>query len=367
MNLNLTVQDIISMLGVTDCCAEPSLFIKKIASIDLAGPDDIAVVIDRGEESVFGAVSIEKINACKAGVILAKKEFAGNKRFIIVNDELEAFSTLVNFIQKRDNSFDKLEYQHKNYFIDSNVVIPASAIVHPSACIASGVAIGENTQIGPHVVVGRGAQIGSNVTLNAGAKILDRCIVGDGTIVHSGAVIGSDGFGYQVTKKGLRKIPQIGIVRIGKMSEIGANCTIDRASFDETVIGNGVKIDNMVHIAHNVKIGDGCAILAQTGIAGSTRIGHGCQIGGQVAIKDNVIIGNSVKIVSKSGVMQNLEDSSVVAGIPSMPFLQWKRSIVSFGKLPELIKQAGEIKQLLAKKENSIFIKVIRAFKKIFS
>jgi UDP-3-O-[3-hydroxymyristoyl] glucosamine N-acyltransferase len=137
---------------------------------------------------------------------------------------------------------------------------------------------------------------------------------------------------------GLRKVPHVGIVRIGKHVEIGANTTIDRSEFGETVVGDGVKIDNCVHIAHNVKIGPGSAILAHTGVAGSVEIGTGCQIGGQVAIKDHIKIGDGAKIVSKSAVMRDVAPKAVVCGIPSMPFSQWKRVMVVLARLPEYVK-----------------------------
>jgi UDP-3-O-[3-hydroxymyristoyl] glucosamine N-acyltransferase len=171
-----------------------------------------------------------------------------------------------------------------------------------------------------------------------GVIILDRCHIGDNSIIHAGTVIGSDGFGYQVSQTGMKKIPQIGIVDIGKYVEIGANCSIDRAAFDVTQIGNGVKMDNGCHIAHNVIIGDHTAILAQTGIAGGVKIGMGCMIGGQVAIKDHVVIGDGVKVVSKSGVLTDVSNGQTVAGIPAIPFSQWKRTVVILGKLPEYIK-----------------------------
>lgn len=369
MNLNLTIQEIISMLGVADCRIEPSFLVKNITSLEQAGPDDLALVLDRGDQSVFDAVSVEKIKQSGAGILLTQREIVDGKRYLLVNDELAAFTQLVQFIEQRESAKYGAPVQAlaTHPFVSVHACIAQSAHIHPSASIAPGAVIGEKTVIGAHSVIGRDCQIGQAVVLHPGAKILDRCLIGDGTIIHAGAVIGSDGFGYQVTKTGLRKVPQIGIVRVGKAVEIGANCTIDRASFNETVIGNGVKIDNMVHIAHNVKIGDGCAILAQTGIAGSATIGIGTQIGGQVAIKDNVVIGNGVKIVSKSGVMQNIIDGAVVAGLPTMPFTQWKRCMVALNRLPEIVKLAGDVKHLIERQQMSFFMRMRHFFKKLLS
>jgi len=355
MNLNLTLQDILCLLDVVECHIESSFLVKKIASLEQAGPDDIAIILDRGDQSVFDAVSAEKIKQSKAGILLARSALVDGKRYLLVKDEIAAFQKLVDVIAQRSLQNDRQ--------------IASTAQIHQSAIVEQGAVIGQNAVIGAHVLIGRDCQIGAGVILHPGVKVLDRCIVGDGTIIHAGAVIGSDGFGYQVTKMGLRKVPQIGIVRIGKSVEIGANCTIDRASFDQTIIGNGVKIDNLVHIAHNVTIGDGCAILAQTGIAGSVTIGVGTQIGGQVAIKDNVVIGNGVKVVSKSGVMSNLADGLTVAGIPSMQFSQWKRCMVALNKLPEVVRLAGDVKTLLEKQacRRGIFASISHFLKKIFN
>ena len=344
MELNLDVSTLAQLVGAPMPEGLQPRVIKKIASLETAGPEDIAVVIDRGEASVFGAVSTEKIKQSGAGLILASTCVVPEKNFLVVNDVLAAFEKLV---AAREQAFcDKHHYDARyphaqvstQAQVADDVSVAAGVYVGPYACVAQGAILGM------HSVVDKGAVVGAGVCLYPGARILERCVVGDYSIIHANAVIGSDGFGYQVTKLGLRKIPQVGIVRIGKYVEIGAQCAIDRASFDETIIGDGVKLDNMVHVAHNVVIGASTAILAQTGIAGSVKIGVGCQIGGQVAIKDNLVIGNGVKIVSKSAVMENLADGAVVAGIPAVPFTQWKRMAVAFSKLPELAKMAHEFK-----------------------
>jgi len=334
MEINLSLEHILQVVGEKAACSlDRSVLIKRIASLEKAGPEDLAIIVDRGDNSVFDAVSAEKIKQSSAGLFLASSPLVPGKNYLIVPDALAAFDQIVRraqygvYVQEKDSIKDSGKYQ-----------VGAGAIVSESATIGAG------TVIGSLAFVGNNCVLGQNVHIHAGAKVLDRCIVGDNSIIHAGAVIGSDGFGYQVSRTGLQKIPQIGIVRIGKSVEIGANCTIDRASFDETIIGDGVKLDNSVHIAHNVKIGNHTVILAQTGIAGSVVIGMGCQIGGQVAIKDNVVIGNSVKIVSKSGVMNNLKDGEIVAGIPAIAFSQWKRLVVSLNRLPDVLKQAAELK-----------------------
>jgi UDP-3-O-[3-hydroxymyristoyl] glucosamine N-acyltransferase len=328
MNINLPLHAILAVLpDVKACTAEQSLVFKAITSLENAAATDLAIVLDRGDASVFDPVSFKAVERSRAGAVLAGCDIPGRPT-IVVADVLKAYDALTAYV-----------LAEQRYSLAS---IAPSAKIHPSAVVEDGAVIGSNAQVGALAYVGQGATVGDEAVLMPGAKILSRCIVGSKSIIHANAVIGSDGFGYQVTRQGLRKLSHIGIVRIGSNVEIGANCMIDRAMFEETVIGGATKIDNGVHIAHNVKIGVSCAILAQTGIAGSVVIGNGCQIGGQVAIKDHVTIGDGAKIVSKSAVMHDIAPGETVCGIPAIPFSQWKRISVSLTKLPDIIKLAKE-------------------------
>jgi UDP-3-O-[3-hydroxymyristoyl] glucosamine N-acyltransferase len=337
MILHVPLDTILTVIN-TSSDSEGKNIIEKIASLQTAGPQDLAVFLDRGDASVFDSVSIEEVRKTKAGFILASRPVVEGKRYLLVSDPLVAYQKLVDFALHVQKIPDDFQLTSSHALVSRQAQVHESVIVSPGALICAGTVIGEGTFIGAQVHLGRQVVIGRQVYLHPGVIILDRCTIDDGSIIHAGSVVGSDGFGYEISKQGLRKIPQIGVVKIGKMVEIGANCTIDRASFDQTVIGDGVKLDNMVHVAHNVVIGQGTAVLAQTGIAGSTTIGAGCQIGGQVAIKNGLTIGNYVKIVSKSAVMHNLQDKETVCGIPAIPFMQWKRISVLIGRLPEFVK-----------------------------
>jgi len=333
MQINLPVKTLIQVFdNVTVCDADENFVVHRISSLSAAESNDIAFILDRGDASVFDAVSLEAIKQSKAGLFVSIKPVVPGKKYVIVQDALAAFDRLVAYLNKQQE------------LVQLPLRIGENVSIHSTAVVCSGVSIGFATTVSAHVFIGRDCIIGKNVFLHPGVKILDRCVLGDNSIVHAGAVIGSDGFGYQVGSTGLKKIPQVGYVRIGKDVEIGANCMIDRASFEETVVGDGVKMDNGVHIAHNVKVGAHTVILAQTGIAGSTEIGMGCQIGGQVAVRDHIKIGNNVKIVSKSAVLNDLKDGETVCGIPAIPFGQWKRLTVALSKVPELIKQMGGAK-----------------------
>jgi UDP-3-O-[3-hydroxymyristoyl] glucosamine N-acyltransferase len=320
-----------------------SFLIKGISSLEVAKENDLVFLFDPEETSVFEPTSKEKIKKSNAGIIVASKPVVEGKHYLIVKDPLEALRKIEFFIKNRKNkqgpTIADTAVIGQFAVIEDDVDIGACTVVEDDAKIGCG------TRIGAQVFVGRESQIGCNVVIHPGVKILERSIIGDGSIIHSGVVIGSDGFGYRVMGTGLKKVSHVGVVRIGKSVEIGANSTIDRSVFDETVIEDGVKIDNSVHIAHNVKIGRGTAILAHTAIAGSVSIGVGCQIGGQVAIKDHIKIGDFAKIVSKSAVMKNILEGEVVCGVPSMPFSQWKRTVIILQKLPEFIGPLKKMKE----------------------
>jgi UDP-3-O-[3-hydroxymyristoyl] glucosamine N-acyltransferase len=331
MELNLQLSQLLRVLdNVIQCEGDESIMIRRLSSLPHATIDDTAIVLPRGDASVFDPISAEAIKQSKAGVLIVQGTAIPGRSCVVVKDALAAFNKIVSFVE------------NQRALQNSAPHIASTAIIHPTAVISSGAVIGEGAHIGPFVFIGKDCNIGANVVLYPGVKVLDCCCIGDHSIIHAGAVIGSDGFGYQISKTGLQKIPQVGIVRVGIHVEIGANSTLDRAAFDETTIGDGVKIDNSVHIAHNVKVGAHTVILAQTGIAGSVQIGTGCQIGGQVAIRDHLVIGNNVKIVSKSAVISSLKDGDVVGGIPAIAFGQWKRLMVCLQKLPDIIKKYDE-------------------------
>lgn len=356
--INLTIKELCGIIEGSSTL-DNSFLIKNISSLEKASNSDLAVVFDPEDNSVFAPLAVEKIKNSKAAIILSSKKVVDGKNYLIVKDPLAAIEKIDNFLISK--KYKRTDLIHKRSYVADFAVVEDNVSVDPFAVIEDDAKIGCGSNIGANSFIGKGAQIGCNVTIHPGAKVLDRCIVGDNSIIHSGAVIGSDGFGYRVMKTGLRKVPHIGIVRIGRFVEIGANTCIDRSEFDETVIGDGVKMDNNVHIAHNVKVGPGTAILAHTGIAGSAVIGAGCQIGGLVAIRDHIVIGNYVKIVSKSAVMKNVSDGEVICGIPSVKFSEWKRIMVCMNKLPEAFKYLKGIKKYIEeRKKRGFFSRLFR-------
>lgn len=223
--------------------------------------------------------------------------------------------------------------------------ISEQAFVHPSAKLAKNVTVEAFAYIGEGVEIGEGTYISSGSHLGAFCKVGKKCRiyanvtlqcteVGSDCIIHAGASIGQDGFGFAFDGKGVVKVPQIGCVFIGNDVEIGANTTIDRGSLNNTVIGDGTKIDNLVQIAHNVKIGRNCQIVSQVGIAGSTEVGDGCIVGGQAGFAGHIKIANGVQIAARAGVTKSVEKSGqVLGGFPAIPLNEWKRMQASLSRL----------------------------------
>ncbi len=344
MHLNLEFSVLKKTIGSAGEFLPADFLLNRIASLEHATSKDIVVVVDRGDAAVFDAISNDKIMQTKAACVLASYDVLPG-RTCVVEDPLTAYQMLVDLMVTRDHKAFFHDDRYAHAFVSRDAHVEHGVAIAPGVVVMPGARIGSGSVLHAQTYVGIDAVIGKQVVMHPGAKVLDRCLVGDHSILHAGAIVGSDGFGYQVTQRGLRKIPQIGIVRIGKHVELGANVTIDRASFDETVIDDGAKLDNLVSIAHNVVVGKGCAILPQTCLGGSVRVGSGTLIGAQVVIRDNVVIGNRVKIVSKSGIMENLDDGKVVAGVPAVSFTEWKRIQVVTRQLPALVRQVQQMLQ----------------------
>ena len=220
------------------------------------------------------------------------------------------------------------------------------------AFIGDEVEIGNRTVIFPSVTIYPRAQLGQGCTFHSHVSIRENTIIGNRVIIHNGAVIGSDGFGYiQGKRKTHLKIPQKGVVVIEDDVEVGANTTIDRASLGKTIIRKGTKIDNLVHIAHNVVVGSDVILAAQTGIAGSSKIGKKVIAGGQVGIADHVEIGESAIIAAKCGVTKNLRANSMVAGYPHLDIRDWRKAWVSIPQIYDLLKEVKKLKKKIEQLE----------------
>ncbi len=233
--------------------------------------------------------------------------------------------------------------------------IPADVSISPLVYLGNRVRLGRRVRLHPGVVVYDDAVIGDDVVLYANVTIGHDCQIGNRVIIHSGAVIGSDGFGYATDEKGHHvKRPQVGVVQVDDEVEIGANTCIDRATFGKTWIKRGTKIDNLVQLGHNVVIGEDALLVAQVGMAGSTTTGNNVVIGGQVGLGGHIHLGDRVMIAAKSGVHNNLDPGSIVAGIPAIPHKTWLRSSAAYAKLPEMVRELRELRRQVAELSRAI-------------
>ncbi len=282
---------------------------------------------------------VEFLHTTEASIVIVKNDFEAEKEvkptLIRVSDPYSCFAIL---LQKYD------EMNRPKAGIHSSAIISDSAKIGSNVSIAAGVVIeddvevGDNTILGAQVVLERKVKVGSNCKLHSGSRVLHDCKLGNDCTLHAGVTIGSDGFGFAPSDMEYSKVPQVGNVIIEDKVEIGSNTTIDRATMGSTIIRTGVKLDNLIQIAHNVEIGEHTVIAAQTGIAGSTKIGKRCMIGGQVGIIGHLTIGDNVKIAAQSGVGSNLAPNSIVQGSPAFEVGSYRRSYVSFRRLPDIIR-----------------------------
>lgn len=226
---------------------------------------------------------------------------------------------------------------HPTAQIDATAHIHPSAHIGPFCCVCSNASIGAHTRLESHVVVYDGATIGNNCHVHSHAVVREFVTLGDNCLIQNGAVIGGDGFGYTyVAKSGHQRIPHLGTVSLADNVDVGANSTIDRATFGTTSVGNGTKIDNLVMIGHNVQIGSNALLCGQVGLSGSCNVGHGVVLGGQAGVADHVNIANGVRVAAKSGVSNDLDQPGDYGGYPARQAAEWKKSEAIIRKLPEM-------------------------------
>ncbi len=332
---------------------------KQIAEIlngEIEGDPDIKVSniskIEEGKEGTLSFLANPKyekyIYDTASSIVLVNKTFKPEKpvqaTLIRVENAYHSIARLLELYEHslaQKDGISSLSSVHDSSFIGDHVYIG------DYTCISQNAVIGNNVKIYPQVYIGENVKIGNNTILYPGVKIYHDCIIGSDCIIHAGVVIGSDGFGF-ISEEGInyKKIPQIGNVLIEDDVEIGANVTIDRATMGSTVIRKGVKLDNLIQIAHNVEIGEHTVIVAQVGISGSTRVGRSCQIGGQAGLTGHLKVADEVKIGAQAGVSHDLKNpGEIVLGSPAIPIGNFKRSSVIFKNLPELREQLFQLKK----------------------
>lgn len=295
------------------------------------------------------------IYTTQATITIVNKSFVPENELsttlIKVEDAYLSFSKLLEFYSQSKKT-NKIGIEHFS-FISESSKYGDNFYLGSFSYIEDNVVFGDEVKISSNCYVGENVIIGNNVTIFAGAKVYSETVIGSNCIIHSGAVIGSDGFGFAPNSDGtFSKIPQIGNVVLEDFVEIGANTTIDRATFGTTIIRKGVKLDNQIQIGHNVEIGENTVIAAQTGIAGSTKIGKNCMIGGQVGIAGHLTIGNNVRIQAQSGVGRNIKDNEILQGSPTFRYNDFSKSYVHFKNLPKIVTEIEELKKQIVNNKN---------------
>jgi UDP-3-O-[3-hydroxymyristoyl] glucosamine N-acyltransferase len=256
-----------------------------------------------------------------------------------------AYAALASLLEMVTNAVPKKSGVEEMSFIASSAKTGSDIYVGAFAYIGEKAEIGDGCKIYPHAYVGDNVKIGKNTILYSGVKIYQGCIVGDHCILHSGAVIGADGFGFSNEGGVYHKIPQTGNVVIENDVEIGANTTIDRAVMGSTVIRQGVKLDNLIQIAHNCEVGKHSAMAAQVGIAGSSKIGEYCVFGGQVGIGGHITIGDKVQVGAQAGIISNTKEGAEIIGSPAIPVKNFFRSSIIIPKLPDMYRQLSNLEK----------------------
>ena len=337
--------------------------IAQVINGEIIGNENVTVnSFSKIEEGKPGSISFlanpkytHYIYNTKASIVLIDKNAILEKpvetTLIKVNNAYECIAKLLQMYEAtkpKKTGIDPLAFVSTNAKIGKNCYIGAFAYV------GDNVSIGDNTQIYPHTTICENTTIGESCTLYPNVTVYHGSLIGDRVSLHAGSVIGSDGFGFAPSTNGYDKIPQIGVVTIENDVEIGANTCIDRSTMGSTYIRKGVKLDNLVQIAHNTDIGENTVMSAQVGVAGSTKVGQWCMFGGQVGLAGHIVIGNKVFLGAQSGVPGNIKDGQQLIGTPPMKQRPYFKSQAVFRRLPELYKQINDLQKQVEELQKQI-------------
>lgn len=332
---------------------------KQIAAYiggEIVGDENATVhTFAKIEEGMPGALSFLSnpkytayIYDTQSSIVLVNSDFVPEKP---INATLiktaNAYESLAKLMMLYESVKPKKQGISSMASIAESATIGENVYIGPFVCIGEKAVVGNNTIIEANVSIGDGATVGDNCLLYNGVTIYHDCKVGNRCILHAGSVVGSDGFGFAPGANGYDKIPQIGIAILEDDVEIGANTCIDRATMGATIIKRGVKLDNMVQIAHNVVIDEHTVMAAQCGVAGSTKVGSWCMVGGQTGISGHIRIGNQVKVGGHSAIANSVKDGKAVMGYPAFDHSQFARASVVIKKLPEMYREMDTLKKEL--------------------
>ncbi|QIK54529.1 UDP-3-O-(3-hydroxymyristoyl)glucosamine N-acyltransferase [Dysgonomonas sp. HDW5B] len=337
MQLSFTAQQIADFLKGT-IEGDPNVQVSNFSKIEEGKPGSLSFLANPKYTNY--------IYTTDSSIVLVNNDFVADKpvkaTLIRVFNAYAGLAMLLDMVEKSKPKKKGIEPMS---FVAESAKLGNEIYVGAFAYISENTTIGDNTQVHPQVYIGEGCTIGNNTILYPGVKIYPGSKIGNNCIIHSGAVIGSDGFGFAPEGDIYKKIPQMGIVIIEDDVEIGANTTIDRAVMDATIIRHGVKLDNLIQVAHNVEIGANTVMAAQVGISGSTKVGEHCMIGGQVGLGGHITIGNNANIGAQAGIISNIKDNAQILGSPAIPVKDFFRSSVVFPKLPDMYRQIAQLEK----------------------
>ncbi len=335
-----TLKELAELVGGT-VVGDGECLIERLATLDKAGPGDITFVSN--------PKYLKAIDQCKASAVIVAPgvEVPGFSLIVCANPYL-AFAKVLTFLQVRR---PEPQGVMAGAFVHPGARIGAGVTVHPGCVVGEDVSIGDGTILYPGAIIYDRVSIGADCLIHAGVVIREECRLGDRVIIQPSVVIGCDGFGFAPDGDGYYKIPQVGIVVVEDDVEIGSGSCIDRAALGVTLIKHGTKIDNLVHIAHNVVVGEDSILCAQVGVAGSTTIGRHCTFGGQAGLSGHIKIGDNVMIGAQGGVAGNLDGNQVLSGSPVIPHKDWIKASLTFGRLPEMRKEMSRMKRQLEELE----------------
>lgn len=335
--MELSAQQIASFLGGT-VEGDPEVKVNNFSKIEEGKPGTLTFLANPKYEHF--------IYDTKASIVLVNNDFTPSEPLkttvVKVANAYAALATLLNMVEQS---------KAKKAGVDSTAFIAASATIGNDCYVGNFAYIGENVKMGkncrvyPYAYIGDNVIVGNNTTFYPHVTIYDDCVIGSNCILHAGAVIGSDGFGFAPIGENYKKIPQLGNVILEDDVEIGANTTIDRAVMDSTIIHRGVKLDNLVQIGHNVEVGESTVMAAQVGIAGSVKIGSHCMFGGQAGLSGHIHITDHVNFGAQSGVISDIKEPTTVLGAPAINAKAFMRSSAVFSRLPEMYRTMGQLQR----------------------
>lgn len=328
---------------------DPSTLISGVAPLDVAGPEQVAFLSNPKFQS--------QLADCKAAAIIVHPSLKGSMQtpLLLAENPYLAFAKILTF-------FEVPEFVGQGVLsgahVHSDAIIGENVTIEPGCVICAGATVGNGTHLSPNVVVGVDAVIGDDCLLHANVTVREKSVLGNRVIIQPGAVVGGDGFGFAPNGQSYFKIPQIGHVVIEDDVEIGACSCIDRGTLGVTRIARGVKIDNLVQVAHNVQVGEDTLLVSQSGFAGSSVIGKHCIFGGQSAVAGHIKVGDNVTLAGRGGIANSVDGNQSLAGLPAMPHREWLKATMTMTHLPEmrrelkrLKKQVDELKHKLSEDE----------------